>query len=186
MAPFEALYRRPCRTHGYWSDIVDVKREDPLVLQHYTDQVYMIRDKLRPCSYIFVDVSPTKGIFRFGRKGMLSSRYIGPFEIVKRIGPTAYKLALPPHLSQIYDVFHISMLNKYLPNPNKEIEYTEVQVNKRLNVPEIPVCIVDEQIRTLKNKQIPIVKVEWQHQGIQDYSWVTRASMENRYPHLFS
>ncbi|CAN6441532.1 unnamed protein product [Victoria cruziana] len=80
MAPFEASYGRPYHAPGYWSDITDVKCGDLLFLQHYTDQV-----------------SPTKDIFRFGRKGKLSPRYIGPSEVVDSIGPAAYRLALPHH-----------------------------------------------------------------------------------------
>ncbi|CAN6440498.1 unnamed protein product [Victoria cruziana] len=119
MAPFEVLYRRPCRAPTYWSDIADVKHKDPLVLQHYIDQVQLIREKLRTAQYrkkcyadrrrralefeigdfIFLKVSPTKDIFRFDKKGKLSPRYIGPFEVIEKIGPLAYRLAFPPHMS---------------------------------------------------------------------------------------
>ncbi|CAN6440391.1 unnamed protein product [Victoria cruziana] len=92
------------------------------------------------------------GIFRFGKKGKLSAKYIGPFEVIERIRPLAYRLALPPHLSQVHDVFHISILRKYLPDPIRQTEYAEVQVDKRLNVPEVPIRIVDEHIRRLRNK----------------------------------
>ncbi|CAN6462541.1 unnamed protein product [Victoria cruziana] len=127
MAPFEALYGRPCHAPGYWFDITDVKREDPLVLQHYVDQVQLIRKRLRTAQH---------------RQKCYADR--------------------------------------------RETEYTEVQVDERLNVPEIPVRIVEEQIKKLRNKKIPMVKVEWQHQGIQDYSWETRALMQDRYRHLFT
>ncbi|CAN6445407.1 unnamed protein product [Victoria cruziana] len=205
MAPFEALYGRPCRDPGYWSDIADVRFEDPLVLRHYSDQVHLIQERLRTAQHrqkcyadrrrralefdvgdsVFLKISATKGVFRFGKKGKLSPRFIGPFEILERIGSVAYRLALPPHLSQVHDVFHVSILRKYLPDPNRKAEYTEIQVDERLRVPEEPVRIVDEQVKKLRNKQIPMVKVEWRHQGIQDYSWETRTSMERRYPHLF-
>ncbi|CAN6454525.1 unnamed protein product [Victoria cruziana] len=206
MAPFEALYGRPCRAPGYWSDIADAKFEDPLIIKYYADQVHLIRERLQTAQHrqkcyadrrrralefevgdsVFLKISPTKGIFRFGKKGKLSPRFIGPFEVIEKIGPCAYRLALPPHLSQVHDVFHVSMLRKYLPDPNRQVEYTDVKVNERLNVPEEVVRIVDEQVKRLRNKQIPIIKVEWRHQGIHDYSWETRASMEQRYPHLFA
>ncbi|CAN6453606.1 unnamed protein product [Victoria cruziana] len=135
MAPFEALYGRPCRAPGYWSDIADARFENPLILQHYADQI-----------------SPTKGIFRFGKKGKLSPRFIGPFEVIEKIGSCAYRLALPPHLSQVHDIFHIFMLRKYLPDPNRQVEYADIQVDERLNVPEEPVRIIDEQVKRLRNK----------------------------------
>ncbi|CAN6482804.1 unnamed protein product [Victoria cruziana] len=206
MAPFEALYGRPCRAPGYWSDIADARFENPMILQHYADQVHLIRERLQTTQhrqksyadrrrralefevgdFVFLKISPTKGIFRFGKKGKLSPRFIGPFEVIEKIGSCAYRLALSPHLSQVHDVFHISMLRKYLPDPNRQVEYADIQVDERLNIPEEPVRIIDEHVKRLRNKQIPMVKVEWRHQGVQDYSWETRASMERRYPHLFA
>ncbi|CAN6487119.1 unnamed protein product [Victoria cruziana] len=206
MTLFEALYGRPCRAPGYWSNIADVRLEDPFMLRHYSDQVCLIQERLRTAQHrqkcyadrrrralefevgdsAFLKISPTKGVFSFGKKGKLSPRFIGHFEILERIGSVAYKLALPPHLSQVHDVFHVSMLRKYLPDPNRHAKYTEIQVDERLRVPEEPVRIVDEQVKRLRNKQIPMVKAEWRHQGISDYSWETRTSMERRYPHLFT
>ncbi|CAN6465575.1 unnamed protein product [Victoria cruziana] len=206
MAPFEALYGRPCHTPGYWYDIADASFEDLLVLRYYEDQVHMIKDRLQTAQhrqkcyadrrhralefnvgdFVFLKISPTKGIFRFGKRGKLSPRFIGPFEVTERIGLAAYRLALPPHLSQVHNVFHVSMLLKYLPDPNRHTEQIDVQVDERLTVPEMPVRIVDEQVRKLRNKQIPMVKVQWQHQGVQDFSWETRAMMERQYPYLFT
>ncbi|CAN6471842.1 unnamed protein product [Victoria cruziana] len=136
--------------------------------------------------FVFLKISPTKGVFRFGKRGKLSPRFIGPFKVIERIGSVVYRLALPPYLSQVHNIFHVSMLRKYLPDPNRQAEHTDVEVDERLAVPEMPVRIVDEQVRKLRNKQIPMVKVEWQHQGIQDYSWKTRALIEQQYPYLFT
>ncbi|CAN6440945.1 unnamed protein product [Victoria cruziana] len=205
IAPFEALYGRPCRAPGYWYDIADASFEDHLVLHYYEDQVHMIRDRLQTAQhrqkcyadrrrralefevgdFVFLKISPTKGIFRFGKRSKLSPRFIGPFEVIERIGLAAYRLALPPRLSQVHNVFHVSMLRKYLPDPNRQSEQIDVQVDERLTVPEMPVKIVDEQVRKLRNKQILMVKVQWQHQGVQDFSWETRALMESQYPYLF-
>ncbi|CAN6458615.1 unnamed protein product [Victoria cruziana] len=136
--------------------------------------------------FVFLKISPTKGIFRFGKRGKLSPRFIRPFEVIETIGLAAYRLALPPHLSQVHNVFHVFMLQKYLPDPNRQTEQIDVQVDERLTVPEMPVRIVDEHVRKLKNKQIPMVKVQWQHQGVQDFSWETRALIERQYPYLFT
>ena len=116
MAPYEALYGRPCRSPLYWNEIGERKLESPMILQHYTQQVNMIRDRLRAAQsrqkgyadqrrkelafevddMVFVKVSPTKSVFRFGKKGKLSPRFVGPFKILERIGETAYRIELPP------------------------------------------------------------------------------------------
>ncbi|CAN6440881.1 unnamed protein product [Victoria cruziana] len=136
--------------------------------------------------FVFLKISPTKGIFRFGKRGKLSPRFIGPFDVTKRIGLAAYRLALPPHLNQVHNVFHVSMLRKYLPDSNRQTEHIDVQIDERFSVSEMPVRIIDEQVRKLRNKQIPMVKVQWQHKGVQDFSWETRALMERQYPYLFT
>jgi hypothetical protein len=141
MAPFEALYGRPCRSPVYWDGIGERSMESPIVLQYYTQQIKMIRDRLlsaqsRQKSYAdqrrreltfdvrdraFVKISPTKIVFPFGKKGNLSPKYVGPFEILERIGETAYRIALPPQYAQIHNIFHVSMLRKYLQDPSHVI-----------------------------------------------------------------
>ncbi|CAN6486947.1 unnamed protein product [Victoria cruziana] len=102
------------------------------------------------------------------------------------MGLAAYRLALPLHLSQVHNVFHVSMLCKYLPDPNRQTEQVDVQIDERLTVPKMPVRTIDEQVRKLRNKQILMVKVQWQHQGVQDFSWETRALMEHQYLYMFT
>ncbi|CAN6446957.1 unnamed protein product [Victoria cruziana] len=205
MTPFEALYGRPCRAPGYWSDIADSKFQDPLTLQYYQDQVQLIRKRLKTAQdrqknyadrrrrelkftvgdMVFLKVSPSKGIFRFGEKRKLSPRYIGPFEILERIGHVAYRLALPPQLSHVHNVFHVSLLRKCIPDPSRQISHSDLHVDERLSYPELPIRVIEEQVRRLRNKQIPMVKVEWQHHGMLDFTWETKASMEQQYPYLF-
>ncbi|CAN6462677.1 unnamed protein product [Victoria cruziana] len=205
MAPYEALYGRPCRAPSCWSDISDRRMESPVTLQYYTDQVQMIRERLKTAQHrqkyyadrrrrelkfdvgemVFLKVSPGKGILRFGKKGKLSPRYIGPFEILDRIGTAAYRLALPPQLSHVHNVFRVSLLQKYLPNPQHQISYDQLQLDDDLSYQEGPVRIVDEQVRRLKNKEIPMVKVEWQHHQVQDCTWESREKIERLYPFLF-
>ena len=110
---------------------------------------------------VFLKVSPWKGIIRFGRQGKLSPRYIGPYEILERVGPLAYRLALPQELSQIHDVFHVSMLRRYRSDPSHVVQESEIQLTEDLSYKEKPVKILDRQIKKLHNKEIPIVKVKW-------------------------
>ncbi|XP_050222459.1 uncharacterized protein LOC126672546 [Mercurialis annua] len=111
--------------------------------------------------YVFLKVSPIKGVIRFGKKGKLAARYVGPYQIVERIGSVAYKLDLPPEMSQVHPVFHISMLQKYIPDPSRIIQPQVVDVSEELTYEEQPVQIVDTQIRQLRTKRILMVKVLW-------------------------
>ena len=132
MAPFEALYGRKCRSPIGWFEISDYQLLGPDIVQDAKTKVKLIRERLvtaqsRQKSYadnrrrelefevddhVFLKVSPFKGVMRFGKKGKLSPRYIGPFQILKRKGAVAYELALPPNLDKIHPVFHVSMLRK--------------------------------------------------------------------------
>ncbi|KAL5573266.1 hypothetical protein UlMin_022863 [Ulmus minor] len=110
---------------------------------------------------VFLKVAPMKGVMRFGKKGKLSPRYIGPFEILERIGKVAYRLALPPELLSVHNVFHVSMLRKYISDPSHILEHEPIKVHEDLSYEEQPVQILDRKDKTLRNKVIPLVKVLW-------------------------
>ena len=92
---------------------------------------------------VFLEVSLMKGVMRFGKKGKLAPRYIGPFEIRSRVGEVAYRLVLPPELSRIYPIFHVSMLRKYISDPSHVLQSQEVELSKDLTYEEYPVAVVD-------------------------------------------
>ena len=100
-----------------------------------------------------------KEVMRFGKKGKLASRYIGPFKIKSRVGEVAYRLVLPPELSRIHPVFHVSMLRKYILDPSHVLQPQAVEISEDLTYEENPVAIVDRQVRQLRTKEIPMVKV---------------------------
>ena len=135
---------------------------------------------------MFLKVSPMKGIIRFGKKGKLAPRYVGPYQIVERIGSVAYKLDLPQEMSQVHPVFHISMLRKYVPDPSRIIQPQVVDVSEELTYEERPVQIVDTQIRQLRTKRIPMVKVLWRSQSVEECTWETEEDMRQKYPYLFT
>ncbi|XP_073045943.1 uncharacterized protein [Primulina eburnea] len=105
---------------------------------------------------------------RFDVKGKLAPRYIGPYEILQRIGTLAYRLALPPSLSGIHDVFHVSMLRKYNPDPSHVLDISDVQLDPDLSYVERPVRILDRSERKLRIKLLPMVKVQWEHRGVEE------------------
>ena len=133
MPPFEALYGRKCRSPLYWDEVGERKILGPELVQQTKEKIKLIRQRLvaaqdRQRKYadqhrkdiefetgdlVLLKVSPWKGILRFGKKGKLSPIFIGPFEILKRVGKVAYELALPSNLQHIHNVFHISMLRRY-------------------------------------------------------------------------
>ena len=134
--------------------------------------------------HAFLKVSPWKGMMRFGTKGKLSPRFVGPFQILRRVGAVAYELALPPALGHIHNVFHISMLRPYKPDFNRAIDYQPIEINQDLTYVEVPVAIVDRRIKKLRNKEITLVKVIWRNHDVEEATWELESDME-KYPQLF-
>ncbi|KAL0534504.1 hypothetical protein IC582_028795 [Cucumis melo] len=143
MAPFEALYDKCCRSPVYWDEVGEQRLMGPELVQSTNEAIQKIRSRMetvqsRQKSYadvrrkdlefyvrdkVFLKVAPMKGVLRFERRGKLSPRFVGPFEILERIGPVAYCLAFPPSLSAVHDVFHVSMLRKYVSDPSNVVDY---------------------------------------------------------------
>ena len=108
---------------------------------------------------VFLKLSPRKGVVRFGMQGKLNPRYIGPFEIVDGIGPVAYKLDLPEEFSRVHNVFHISMLRKYIPDSSHVLETPEIELRDDLSYEEQPVQILGREEKEICNKTVSLVKV---------------------------
>ncbi|XP_057485826.1 uncharacterized protein LOC130772097 [Actinidia eriantha] len=109
--------------------------------------------------WVFLKVSPMKGIMRFGKKGKLSPRYVGPFEILEKIGPLAYRLALTPDFANMHDVFYVSVLRKYIADLTHMLDQPTIEIEGNLQYKEQPVRIMDSRVKQLRNKAIPLVKV---------------------------
>ena len=108
---------------------------------------------------VFLKLSPQKGVVRFGKRGKLNPRYIGPFEIVDGIGPVAYRLDLPEEFSRVHNVFHISMLRKYIPDSSHVLETPEIELRDDLSYEEQPVQILGREEKEICNKTVSLVKV---------------------------
>ena len=110
---------------------------------------------------------PKRGVVRFGKRWKLSPRFIGPFEILERVGTVAYQLALPPNMSGVHEVFHVSMLRRYSPDPTHVVDWGEIEVDTDETFKEGPVCIMDSRDQVLRRKTVKLVRVLWQHRGVE-------------------
>ncbi|KAL0544658.1 hypothetical protein IC582_019776 [Cucumis melo] len=205
MAPFEALYGKCCRSPVCWGEVGEQRLMGPELVQSTNEAIQKIRSRMRTAqsrqkSYadvrrkdlefeigdkVFLKVAPMKGVLRFERRGKLSPRFVGPFEILERIGPVAYRLALPPSLSTVHDVFHVSMLRKYVPDPSHVVDYEPLEIDENLSYVEQPVEVLAREVKTLRNKEIPLVKVLWRYHRVEEATWEREDDMRSRYPDLF-
>ena len=135
--------------------------------------------------HVFLKVMPKRGVVRFDKRGKLSSRYIGPFEILERVGIVMYRLALPSSLSSVHEVFHISMLRKYTLDPAHIVDWGGVVVDIDGTFEEGPVCIMDSRDQVLRRKTVRLWKVLWQHRGVEEATWEREDTMHATYPCLF-
>ena len=134
---------------------------------------------------VLLKVSPWKGVVRFGKKGKLAPRYVGPFKILERIGKVAYKLDLPQELRNVHPTFHVSNLKKCLSDENLHLPLDEVRIDKSMHFVEKPVEIVDRHVKQLKGKKIPIVKVRWEAKRGPEFTLEREDQMKAKYPQLF-
>nr|XP_016477751.1 PREDICTED: uncharacterized protein LOC107799179 [Nicotiana tabacum] len=129
---------------------------------------------------VFLKLSPMKGIMRFGKRGKLSPRYIEPYRILQKVGQVAYSLELPPELSLVHPVFHVSMLKKVVRDLSLIVPVEAIEFNE-----EVHVSILDRQVRKLRNKDITSVKVLWRNQQTEEATWEAEEDTKKKYPYLF-
>jgi hypothetical protein len=191
MAPFKVLYGRRCCTPLNWiepgeKDIfgLDLVEEAEATVHCIQDnlratkscQVTYANKRHRPlefkvCDHVYLRVSPIKGMKRFGMKGKLAPRYIGPFPILEKCGTVAYKLDLPPSLTRVHDTFHMSQLKKCLKTPMDVVLPEVTPLEADLSYPEHPIKVLDQKDRVTKHKTIKFFKVQWSNHTEEEATW---------------
>ena len=206
MAPYEALYGRKCRTPLCWAEVGDKGIIGPEIVQETTRKIKSIQEKMRTAQsrqksyadkrrtplefnegdHVFLKVTPKLGLRGIFRTKKLSPTYVGPFQILRRIGSVAYQLALPPAMSGLHDVFHVSQLKKFIPNPFEPVELDSVELKSDLTFQPEPDRIIEHDVKSLRNKEIPLVKVVWKGSPDGEATWELESEMLSQYPQLFS
>ena len=194
MTPYEALYGRPCRSPICWTEMGERSTKGPDLIRDIFEKVDLIRKRLlraqsrqksyadrrgRPLEFeagnhVFLKVMPKRGVVGFSKRGKLSPRYIGPFEILERVRTVAYRLVLPPSLSGVREVFHVFMLRKYALDSTHVVDWGELVADVDETFEEGPVRIMDSQDQALRGKTMRLVKVLWQHRGMEEATWNAR------------
>ena len=205
MAPYKALYGRPCRLPLCWTEVEESSITGPDLIRDTSEKVSLIRQRLltaqsRQKSYVdvrrqllefevgdhvFLKVMPKRGVVRFSKREKLLPRFIGPFEILERIDSVTYRLALPSSMSGVHEAFHVSMLLKYSPDPAHVVDWGQIEVDTDGTFEEGPMCIMDSRDKVLRRKTVRLVRVLWRHYGVEESTWEREDTMRATYPFLF-
>nr|GEW51728.1 putative reverse transcriptase domain-containing protein [Tanacetum cinerariifolium] len=173
-SPYEALYGRKCRSpvaQDRQKSYADLKQK-PMKFE--------VGDR------VMLKVSPWKGVVRFGKRGKLNPRYVGPFKGLAKVGKVAYKLELPQEFSRVHHTFHVSNLKKCYADEPLVMPLEGIHVDDRLQFVEEPVEIMEREIKRLKRSRIPSVKVRWNPRRGPEFTWEREDSFRKKYPHLFT
>ncbi|XP_062080571.1 uncharacterized protein LOC133785338 [Humulus lupulus] len=205
VAPYEMLYGRKCRRPIHWDEMGESMFLEPKSVQEANEAIAQIRPRMITSQdrqkiyadpkrrdiefsvgdYIFFRVSPMKGVRRFIKKWKLSPTFVGSFEILEIIGQVAYRPALPLTLPGVHNVFHVSMLRKYVSYSSHVLRYETLSLQEDLSYEVVSLQILDKKDKVLRNKTIPLVKVLWKSSAVEEATWELELHMRENYPELF-
>nr|AAT47081.1 putative polyprotein [Oryza sativa Japonica Group] len=206
MAPFEALYGRRCRTPLFWDQTGERQLFGTEVLNEAEEKVRAVRERLRIAQsrqksyadnrrrelafetgdYVYLRVTPLRGVHRFQTKGKLAPRFVGPYRILERRGEVAYQLELPSNMLGIHNVFHVSQLKKCLRVPEEQASPDHIEIQEDLTYVEKPTRILETSERKTRNKVIRFCKVQWSHHSEEEATWEREDELKATHPHLFA
>nr|ABA96740.1 retrotransposon protein, putative, Ty3-gypsy subclass [Oryza sativa Japonica Group] len=206
MAPYEALYGRKCRTPLLWDRTGERQVFGTDILREAEEKVKIIQERLRVAQshyksyadnrrrdlsfeegdYVYLRVTPLRGVHRFHTKGKLAPRFVGPYMIVSRRGEVAYQLELPQSLAGVHNVFHVSQLKKCLRVPTEEANLEQIEVQEDLTYVEKPIRILETNERRTRNRVIRFCKVQWSNHSEEESTWEREDELKSAHPHLFA
>jgi hypothetical protein len=189
----------------FWNETGEWKVFGPDILEEAEKQVRMVKENLRVVQsgqksyadhirrelsfevgdFVYLKVSPMRGLRHFKVRGKLATRFIGPFKILEKRGEVAYQLELPPQLSDVHDVFHVSQLKKCLRVPEEQIPTKDLDAKEDLLYQEHPVRILETSKRVTRNKKIKMCKVQWGHHTEDEATWEREEELKAEFPSLF-
>ncbi|GJS20472.1 putative reverse transcriptase domain-containing protein [Tanacetum coccineum] len=205
-APFEALYGRKCCSPVCWAEVGQVQLTGPELVQETTEKIIQIKQRMqvacdRQTSYanlkrkpmefqvgdkVMLKVSPWKGVVRFGKRGKLNPRYVGPFKVLEKVGSVAYKLKLPQELSRVHNMFHVSNLKKCYTDEPLAVPLDGLHFDDKLQLVEEPAKIMDRKVKQLRRSRVLIVKVRWNSRMGPEFTSEREDQFQKKYPHLFT
>jgi hypothetical protein len=201
MAPFEVLYERRCRTPLNWIEPREKVIFGPDLVEEAESIVHQVQENLKAAksrqetyankrrrplefevgNHVYLRVSPMKGVKRFGVKGKLAPHYIRPFPILEKCGTVAYKLDLPPSLTGVHDIFHVSQLKKCLKAPVDVVLLEVAPLEADLSYPEHPTKILDQKNRVTRRKTIKFFKIQWSNHSEEEATWESEDFLRSRH-----
>jgi hypothetical protein len=202
MAPFEVLYGHRCRTPLNLIELGEKVIFGPDLVKEAEVTVRCIQDNLKAAKsrqetyenkkcwplefevgdHVYLRVSPMKGVKRFGVKGKLAPRYIGPFPILKKCGSMAYKLDLPPSLARVHDIFHVSQWKKCLKAPVDVVLPKVTPLEADLSYPEHPIKVLDQKDHVTRRKTLKFFKIRWSNHSKEEETWESEDFLHSRHP----
>nr|GFA82408.1 putative reverse transcriptase domain-containing protein [Tanacetum cinerariifolium] len=178
--PFEALYGRKFRSPVRWTEVGEAQILGPKLILETTEKIVQIKKRMQAAR------DRQKRVVRFGKRGKLNPRYVGPFKVLERIGDVAYNLDLPEELSRVHNTFHMSNLKKCHADEPLAVPLDGLHFDDKLHFVEKPVEIVDCEVKRLKQSRIPLVKVRWNSKRGLEFTWEHEDQFRKKYPHLFA
>ncbi|GKC05977.1 hypothetical protein Tco_0997587 [Tanacetum coccineum] len=205
-APFEALYGRKYRSPVCWAEVGEVQLTGLEIVQETTEKIIQIKQRIKAAhdrqkSYanlkckpmkfqvgdrVMLKVSPWKGVVRFGKRGKLNPKYVGPFKVLERVGDVAYKLELPEELRRVHNTFHVSNLKKCYADEPLVVPLDGLHIDDKFYFVEEPVEIMDREVKRLRQSRVPIFKVRWNYRRGPEFTWEREDQFRKKYPHLFA